>query len=650
MKLFYKLTLALLFWGAASSLKAQCGACFEQVQLIQNGNFSSGNTGFTTELNLGTGFFCPLCPEGTYAVGTNAIFYHNDFTGNDHTNPPSGSFFIANGIGQGGMEVWCQIVNVQPNTDYTFSFWARDVTNNPNPHPLAQLQPTFNGVPLGELLVAQGGWQQGQLNWNSGSLTQVTICLLNMETGTGGNDFGIDDISLVGCHEITLSHQAEAGADTQICGGTSLSIGMPNYSGYQYSWTTSSGLTSTNTSNPNYSLQNLTPNLITEELFLSLDSAGVGCISIDSITISVLPQPSISLGSDLTICPGESAVLTATGSWDALTWSTNETTPTITVQNSGTYSATADLNGCTLIDSQIVNFVSMPAVDLGPDQAICEGDDVLLVTGVMGTWSTGVNGNSITATAEGDYWFLYSNQGCEVSDTMYLDVFTTPVVTLQDEYSFCENSSVILSINESGNWSTGLTSTSIEVTEPGIYSVIVENGPCQAIDGTIVSEIPIPVINLEDEFFACEFTTFPIEVEEIQGVDYLWSNEDTTASTLYTVPAEGGVTASNVCGSDTEEFILYGELCSWGLWIPSSFTPNGDGDNDVWFVDGYNISNLEILVYNKFGDRIWRGTNLLESWDPQYQIIPDDCYSYRVEAIDYNGNEIVKYGYITLLK
>lgn len=650
MKSFFRFLFSLVLWTSVMNLQAQCGACYEQVQLIQNGNFSSGNTGFTTELNLGTGFFCPLCSEGTYAVGTNAFFYHNDFTGNDHTNPPSGSFLIANGIGQSGFEVWCQVVDVEPNTDYTFSFWARDVTNNSNPHPLAQLQPTFNGTPIGELLVAQGGWQQGILNWNSGNLTQVTICLLNMETGTGGNDFGLDDISLTGCHAVTLSHAADAGVDTEICGGTSAQIGMPTYTGYQYSWTTSTSLSSETISNPSYSGSNLTSASIVEELVLTLDSANLGCITTDTISITVLPQPSIVLGPDLTICPGENAVLTAVGIWDEITWSTNETTSSITVSNSGSFSAVADLNGCTLTDSQNVTFVSMPSIDLGADQEICEGDEVLLVTSVMGTWSTGDNGNSITIGTSGEYWFSYSNQNCVVSDTMQLTVFTMPIVTLQDEYTYCENASVTISINEIGNWSTGVNAQSIEVTEPGIYSVIVNNGPCQAFDGTVVTEIPIPSIELEDEFFACEYTMFPLEVEEIDGMDYLWSNDDTTHSTLFTVPSEGSITASNGCGSDTEEFILYGELCSWGLWIPSSFTPNGDGDNDVWFVDGYNISNLEILVYNKFGDRIWRGTNLLEPWDPQYQVIPDDCYSYRVEAIDYNGNEIVKYGYITLLK
>jgi gliding motility-associated-like protein len=649
MKLRLTFILLILIGVVNINSSAQCGACFEQVQLIQNGNFSSGNTGFTTELNLGTGFFCPLCSEGTYAIGTNAFFYHNDFTGNDHTNPPSGSFFIANGIGQSGMEVWCQVVDIEPNTDYTFSFWARDVTNNSNPHPLAQLQPTFNGVPIGELLVAQGGWQQGVLNWNSGNLNQVTICILNMEVGTGGNDFGLDDISLTGCHPVTLMHQANAGADATICGGSSLGIGMPNYNGYQYSWTNSTSLNSTAVSSPTFSSTNNTTLPITEELVLTLDSASVGCISTDTIVITIQPIPSISLGADLTICPGENAVLTANGTWDNLTWSTTETSSEITVSASGQYTAVAELNGCTISDSQNVNFVNMPEIDLGADQEICEGGNVILSAPVIGSWSTGVNGNSITVTSQGDYSFTYTNQGCEVSDTMHLEVYTIPIVTLDDEYSYCENSNLELTIDQVGAWSTGEISTSIFVNSPGTYSVIVQNGPCQAADGTIVNEILIPQFDFEDEYYHCEDQSFWMEAPIVDGYTYLWNTGSHFQRQSFGA-GSGWLTVSNECGSHTEEFLVYEEICDWGLWIPSSFTPNGDLINDTWFVEGYNISNFEVIVYNRFGDKIWGTTKLLDEWDPKDLAPSDNCYTYRAEAIDYNGNPILKFGYITIMR
>ncbi len=197
--------LILILWMmtlAGTQAWAQCGQCQFPVQLVTNGNFSSGNTGFSTSLNLGSGFFCPLCPEGTYAIGANAIFFHSDFLGTDHTNPPTGSFFIANGAGGlATSEVWCQTITVQPQTDYTFTFWGRDVTNNSNPHPLALLHASFNGEWIGDSLICSGGWQSHTVQWNSQSLTSVEICIVNTQSQGGGNDFGLDEF-LRFCREI----------------------------------------------------------------------------------------------------------------------------------------------------------------------------------------------------------------------------------------------------------------------------------------------------------------------------------------------------------------------------------------------------------------------------------------------------------------
>ncbi|MFM7311510.1 MAG: hypothetical protein ACKOZY_12960, partial [Flavobacteriales bacterium] len=242
--------LAILFLVLrVAEVQAQCGPCQYAVNLVTNGNFSSGNSGFTTTLTYSPGpiFFCPLCSENTYAIGANASLYHNNFTGNDHTNPPNGNFFIANGPGQANVNVWCQTFSVQPNTLYTFTFWARDVTNNSNPHPYAILQASFNGV-LDPLTVeANGGWEQYSTTWNSGSATSLQLCIINQQSNTGGNDFGLDDISFTGCQNYHLAHAANAGPDIAICSGNAVNLGAPSNTGYQYTWSASPFLNATNT-------------------------------------------------------------------------------------------------------------------------------------------------------------------------------------------------------------------------------------------------------------------------------------------------------------------------------------------------------------------------------------------------------------------
>ena len=180
-------------------------------ELVVNGDFEAGNTGFFTEYTLATGF--DLYPEGEYAVGTDAHLYHDNFYGKDHTTPAqTGNFMMINGsstlIGSPGRlrTIWQQTVNVLPNTDYYFSAWAMNL----NPGSPARLQFEVNGVPVGtiaDLNTAPKPTSQGQVNinnwvrfysnptWNSGVNTTAIIRIINLNTDPGGNDFGLDDIS-----------------------------------------------------------------------------------------------------------------------------------------------------------------------------------------------------------------------------------------------------------------------------------------------------------------------------------------------------------------------------------------------------------------------------------------------------------------------
>ena len=146
--------IAFLFYAAQAW--SQCQACESLQDRIINGDFENGNVGFSSSFDYVTffPFICTLCPENTYAIGNNATLFHSGFTGTDHTNPPSGDFFIANAPGQVGAEVWCQSVNVLPQTTYTYTFWARDIANNNKPHPLAVLRPSFNGEIATDSLLA----------------------------------------------------------------------------------------------------------------------------------------------------------------------------------------------------------------------------------------------------------------------------------------------------------------------------------------------------------------------------------------------------------------------------------------------------------------------------------------------------------------
>lgn len=160
------------------------------LNLIVNGDFESGNTGFTSDYMYSPG---NLVPEGVYNVLTNPQDDHPGFAPcPDHTSG-SGNMMVINGSGTPNQNVWCQTVNVQPNTQYAFSAWvATVVAASP-----ALLQFSINGNTIGPIFNAPNStcnWVNFYQLWNSGANSTATICIVNQNTVLGGNDFALDDI------------------------------------------------------------------------------------------------------------------------------------------------------------------------------------------------------------------------------------------------------------------------------------------------------------------------------------------------------------------------------------------------------------------------------------------------------------------------
>ena len=166
--------------------------------VITNGDFSDGNSGFTTEYiygpNSGGGNWGDLSDEGTYSVVTNPSAAHSNFANCDDHTTGFGNMLVVNGSATLNQKIWCQTVPVQENITYQFATWvATVVADNP-----AELQFSINGTLLGSTFTAPFWsclWQQFFQTWDSGNNTSVEICIVNQNIAVGGNDFALDDIS-----------------------------------------------------------------------------------------------------------------------------------------------------------------------------------------------------------------------------------------------------------------------------------------------------------------------------------------------------------------------------------------------------------------------------------------------------------------------
>ncbi len=167
--------------------------------LIVNGDFGLGNTGFDSDYTYVSdipGSQMEMFPEGTYTVINNPNLVHTGFSAcNDHTGG-GGNMMVVNGAAS-LQDIWCQTISVTPNTWYNVSAWVASV----NPASPAKLRFSINGTPIGAIIDAPSStcqWIPFNAVWNSGTSITATICILNLNVATGGNDFAIDDISIVG--------------------------------------------------------------------------------------------------------------------------------------------------------------------------------------------------------------------------------------------------------------------------------------------------------------------------------------------------------------------------------------------------------------------------------------------------------------------
>jgi PKD repeat protein len=159
-----------------------------------------------------------------------------------------------------------------------------------------------------------------------------------------------------------------------------------------------------------------------------------GCTLNDTIVITNLPAPSVSIGPDFQLCPGSTSILDAGNAGNTFLWSTGATTQTVTISSAGTYYVTVTgANGCSTNDTIVVTPKTAPVVSLGADQNICTSDTVTLDAGNAGAtylWSTGATTQTISVSLANTYSVAVTNVGgCTTNDAVVITNKAVPVST-----------------------------------------------------------------------------------------------------------------------------------------------------------------------------------------------------------------------------
>ena len=399
------------------------------------------------------------------------------------------------------------------------------------------------------VLTATGGTSYA---WSTGATTQdiaVFPIISTSYTVTAYNDFGCSSVSTAIVTVNVLPSIIFSG-NTNICQGESTTISVTG--GNSYVWSTGATGNSITVSTPGVYKVNATNSL--------------NCVRTDSVTVVVWDNPVVSIDGPSLVCQGAVTVLTASGA-NTYVWSTGEGSSAITVMpfETTTYSVIGyDEHGCSSSINKVVNVESTPEVFISGNLSICHGETTALTASNAASylWSTGDTTATITVNAQGAYTVTASSvNGCQGYASVTVIDNPVPYFTLDAVGSICENTTEVLSVSGDNTyvWSTGETTTSITISEGGVYSVTATNAyGCSQSSSTYVSQLAAPTLDIIGVADLCQGDTTTL-VASSDAVEFLWNTGDTTQSvevvpnnTTYSVT----VTGANGCTSEAQHQIV----------------------------------------------------------------------------------------------
>lgn len=348
------------------------------------------------------------------------------------------------------------------------------------------------------------------------------------------------------------------------------------------------------------------------------------------------------------LCPDETVTLSAPAGFLTYSWNSGPTTSAITVSQTGFYTVSVVRSDfCVGTGARTVVPGNVPIVNLDTGYTICRGDTLGLsvipfYNGYL--WSTGEVINTIFVADPGLYWVeVVSAAGCITRDSTNLYVNDLPDITLGTDTNICDGGFVFYDAGPdyaSYAWSNGQQGRSIFVgSTDSIWVNLVDTNNCIGSSDTVVVEVnpnPAP----------------PVITQDIQGLNstfaqnYQWFRDGVALpdglAQLYPDPSPGiyHVTVTNAfgCSATSDSITISAELV--GNFVSEGFSPNGDGLNEVFFVEGvFRYPDAELIVYNRNGDEVYRKAGYQNDWDgtnKNMQPLPDGNYFYVLDLG--NGN------------
>ncbi|NVO31787.1 gliding motility-associated C-terminal domain-containing protein [Hymenobacter lapidiphilus] len=301
-------------------------------------------------------------------------------------------------------------------------------------------------------------------------------------------------------------------------------------------------------------------------------------------------------------------------------WSTGATTASIPVTQPGLYSVSATLCDGTVAAAQI-RVGQVTAAVRGP-ASFCAGSTAALLADAPGatgfSWNTGQRTAAITVAQAGTYTVTATFPGgCSLVSSHTVGV---PQVTLSGDSLLCEGRPQQLTAATtdgvaSYRWSTGATTASIAVAQPGRYSVTAThaNG-CTSTATQTVGLIPrLSPPPPSTDTTVCETAELVLRapVAHDTRATYRWSDNSTDSTLRVTQPGLYTLQVTNPCQTVAVSWRVTYRSC---VFIPNIVTANNDGVNDRFVINNLPAGAWDLQVVNRWGAQVYHAAHYRNDW------------------------------------
>jgi gliding motility-associated-like protein len=392
----------------------------------------------------------------------------------------------------------------------------------------------------------------------------------------------------------------------------------------------------------------------------SFTPAAGQCALSTTITQTVTPNTTPSFAALPVICSGSTAPVLPAASTNGITGTWLPATVSNTA--TGTYTFTPDAGQCavTATLTQTITPNTTPTFTALPN--ICTGSPAPLLSstsnnGITGTWSPATVSNAVSAT----YIFTPNAGPCAVPATLTQTIIPPTVPQFAVLPPICSGTIPPVLSNTSLNGITGSWSPStVSNSSSDVYTFTADPGQC-AVGITTLSQTvnPSPFVNAGND--TTVFAVVPFKLHASGGSLYTWTegslylddvhNPNPTA--VITDEQRFTVMVTDLNGCIATDDVLVKVFDGGIYYIPNTFTPNGDGINDVFRAIPAGIKSTEFFnIFNRWGELIFTTKDLRIGWDGTFKgkKQPTDNYIWIIKGKSTAGRDIELKGSIKLIR